>query len=204
MVRDGLKALLANEVDFEVIGEADNGRECLQMIPLLKPDVILIDVSMPGLNGIEATRQIHELYPDVKIVGLSIYAHEEYIFQVFEAGALGYVLKQAEFTEMIEAIRVVLHGGHFFGTAISKESMNNYLARVRGKEKGLTLALSAREREVLQLLVEGLSNKEIAAQLIISVKTVETHRSNIMHKLNLKDKTDLVRYALRRGWATLS
>jgi DNA-binding NarL/FixJ family response regulator len=204
VVRQGLKALFADEPDIEIVGEADNGREALARIEDLQPDIVLMDISMPGLNGIEATRQIRQSYPAVKVVILSMYANEEYVFQVLRAGASGYVLKQSDSMEVLAAIRAALAGGSFLSPPISRTVIEDYVQRAEARGRGGDLdLLTAREREVLQLLAEGLSNREIAEQLNISIKTVETHRSNMMSKLDVKSKTELVKYALRKGWAAL-
>jgi DNA-binding NarL/FixJ family response regulator len=204
VVRQGLKALFADEPDIEIIGEAENGREAMARIEELHPNLVLMDISMPGLNGIEATRQIRQSHPEIKVVVLSMYANEEYVFQVLRAGASGYVLKQADSVEVLAAIRAALSGGSFLSPPISRAVIDDYIRRAeaRGWASDLDL-LTAREREVLQLLAEGRSNREIAGQLNISIKTVETHRSNMMNKLNVKSKTELVKYALRKGWARL-
>jgi len=204
VVRQGLKALLADEPDVEVVGEADNGRQALRRVSELQPDVVLMDISMPGLNGIEATRQIRQHYPDVKVVVLSMHSSEEYVFQVLRAGASGYVLKQSDSSEVLTAIRAALVGGSFLSPPISRTVIDDYVRRAEARGQGNDLdLLTGREREVLQLLAEGLSNREIAEQLSISVKTVETHRSNIMSKLGLNSKTEMVKYALRKGWVSL-
>ena len=204
VVRQGLKALFANEPDVEIVGEAGNGREALSCIPELQPDVILMDISMPGLNGIEATRQIRQTHPDVKVVVLSMHANEEYVFQVLRAGASGYVLKQSDSMEVLNAIRAALSGGSFLSPPISRTVIDDYVRRAEARGQGSDLELlTSRQREVLQLLAEGLSNQEIAKQLSISIKTVETHRSNMMNKLGVSSKTELIKYALRKGWATL-
>ena len=204
VVRQGLKALFADEPDVEIVGEADNGREALQRVADLQPDVVLMDISMPGLNGIEATRQIRQQYPQVKVVVLSMHSSEEYVFQVLRAGAVGYVLKQADSSEVLTAIRAALSGGSFLSPPISRAVVEDYVRRAEARGQGSDLdLLTPREREVLQLLAEGLSNQEIAEQLSISVKTVETHRSNMMNKLGVSNKTELVKYALRKGWASL-
>lgn len=204
VVRQGLKALLNGEADIEVVGEAANGREALQLVSDLQPDLVLMDISMPGLNGIEATRQICQHYPGVEVVILSMHSNEEYVFQVLRAGASGYVLKQSDSSEVLTAIRAALAGGSFLSPPISRAVIDDYVRRAatRGRSDTLDL-LTPREREVLQLLAEGLSNQEIADQLSISVKTVETHRGNMMKKLAVDSKTDLVKYALRKGWASL-
>lgn len=205
VVRQGIKALLAREPDIEVIGEADNGREALERLAELQPDVILMDISMPGLNGIEATRQMRQQYPNIKVVVLSMHTGEEYIFQVLRAGAVGYVLKQSDSMEVLAAIRAALSGGSFLSPPISRTVIDDYIQRAdsRASQRAEPGPLTPREREVLQLLAEGLPNREIAKQLSISIKTVETHRSNMMHKLGVRGKTALVKYALRRGWAAL-
>ena len=204
VVRQGIKALLSDEPDLEVVGEADDGRAALQSVSELEPDVVLMDISMPGLNGIEATRQIRQNYPEVKVVVLSMHSNEEYVFQVLRAGASGYVLKQSDSSEVLTAIRAALAGGSFLSPPISRTVIDDYVRRAeaRGGDEDLEL-LTSREREVLQLLAEGLSNREIAEQLNISIKTVETHRSNMMGKLGVSSKTELVKYALRKGWASL-
>lgn len=204
VVRQGLKALFADEPDIEVVGEASNGREALERLEELGPDVVLMDISMPGLNGIEATRQIQVRHPEVKVVVLSMHANEEYVFQVLQAGASGYVLKQSDSLEVLTAIRAAVAGGSFLSPPISRTVIEDYVRRAEARGKGgESELLTSREREVLQLLAEGRSNREIAEELSISVKTVETHRSNMMTKLELSSKTELVKYALRKGWAML-
>lgn len=204
IVRQGIKALFSDEPDLEIVGEADDGRAALQSVSELEPDVVLMDISMPGLNGIEATRQIRQNHPGVKVVVLSMHSNEEYVFQVLRAGASGYVLKQSDSSEVLTAIRAALAGGSFLSPPISRTVIDDYVRRAeaRGGDEDLEL-LTSREREVLQLLAEGLSNREIAEQLNISIKTVETHRSNMMGKLGVSSKTELVKYALRKGWASL-
>jgi DNA-binding NarL/FixJ family response regulator len=204
VVRQGLKALLASEADIKVIGEADNGRDALNQIAELQPNLVLIDISMPGLNGIEATRQIRHNHPEVKVVVLSMHANEEYVFQVLRAGASGYVLKQSDSMEVVTAIRAALSGGSFLSPPISRAVIDGYVQRTEARGQGDDLdLLTPREREILQLLAEGLPNRLIAEQLSISVKTVETHRSNMMNKLEVKNKTELITQALRKGWVTL-
>ena len=159
---------------------------------------------MPGLNGIEATRQICQNHPGVEVVILSMHSNEEYVFQVLRAGASGYVLKQSDSSEVLTAIRAALAGGSFLSPPISRAVIDDYIHRAEARGRSDTLdLLTPREREVLQLLAEGLSNQEIADQLSISVKTVETHRGNMMKKLSVESKTELVKYALRKGWASL-
>lgn len=201
VLRQGLKALFAGEPDIEIAGEAGNGREALQSIEELKPDIVLMDISIPGLNGIEVTHQIRQQHPEIKVVILSMHAGEEYVFQALRAGASGYVLKQADSAEVLLAIRAALAGGSFFSAPISHTVIHDYLQRAETRGYGPDLdLLTAREREILQLLAEGCSNSDIAAELGISVKTIESHRTNMMRKLGASDKTDLIRYALRQGW----
>ena len=204
VVRQGLKALFADEPDIEVVGEASNGREALERLSDLEPDVVLMDISMPGLNGIEATRQIQQHHPETKVVVLSMHANEEYVFQVLQAGASGYVLKQSDSMEVLTAIRAAVAGGSFLSPPISRTVIDDYVRRAEARgHGGEPDLLTSREREVLQLLAEGRSNREIAEELSISIKTVETHRSNMMTKLDLSSKTELIKYALRKGWAML-
>ena len=204
VLRQGLKALFAEEPDIEIVGEANDGREALRRVSELRPDVVLMDISMPDLNGIEATRQIRRSYPEVKVVVLSMHVNEEYVFQMLQIGAVGYVLKQSDSAELLIAIRAALSGGSFLSPPISRVIIDDYVrrAKARGQDSDLDL-LTPREREVLQLLAEGRSNQKIAQQLGISVKTVERHRSNMMNKLSISNKTELIKYALRKGWATL-
>jgi DNA-binding NarL/FixJ family response regulator len=204
VVRQGLKALFADEPDIEVVGEADNGREAIDCLTEVKPNVVLMDISMPGLNGIEATRQIQQRYPHINVVVLSMHANEEYVFQVLQAGAAGYVLKQSDSLEVLTAIRAAVAGGSFLSPPISRTVIEDYLRRAEARHHDpVEEQLTTREREVLQLLAEGLPNRDIAAELSISIKTVETHRSNMMNKLKVSNKTELVKYALRKGWAML-
>jgi DNA-binding NarL/FixJ family response regulator len=204
VLRQGIKALFADEPDVEVVGEAGDGRTALQCVSELRPDVVLMDISMPGLNGIEATRQIRQDYPEIRVVVLSMHSNEEYVFQVLRAGASGYVLKQSDSSEVLTAIRAALAGGSFLSPPISRAVIDDYVRRAEARGQGQDLdLLTPREREVLQLLAEGLSNREIAQKLNISIKTVETHRGNMMSKLGVEGKTELVKYALRKGWASL-
>jgi DNA-binding NarL/FixJ family response regulator len=199
VLRQGLKALFAYEPDLEIVGEAGDGHEALELISELHPDVILMDISMPGLNGIETTQQIRRRYPQIKVVALSMHTDEEYVFQMLRAGASGYVLKQSNSMEVLLAIRTALTGGSFLSPLISNTVINEYIQRVGAGGYSSSHLLTKREREVLQFLAEGFSNQEIAQQLNISVKTVESHRSNMMNKLGLSNKTELIKYAIRQG-----
>jgi DNA-binding NarL/FixJ family response regulator len=204
VVRQGLKALLSDEPDLIIVGEASNGREALQRVQELAPDIVLMDISMPTLNGIEATRQICKSFPKSKVIILSMHANEEYVFQVLRAGAVGYVLKQADSSQVSLAIEAALTGGVFLSPPISRTVVDDYIKRAEIRERHHQYdLLTPREREVLQLLAEGIPNRTIAKQLGISIKTVESHRSNMLVKLELHDKTELIRFALRQGLTSL-
>jgi DNA-binding NarL/FixJ family response regulator len=205
VVREGLKVLLDDESDLEIVGEADNGRDAIGRIGSLRPNLVVMDLSMPGLNGIEATRQIRREFLWLKIVVLSMHTHEEYIYQSLQAGAEGYVLKQSNSKELLAGIRAVLAGGSFLSPSISRTVIDGYVHRAesRGRDNSDQDQLTSRERELLQLMAEGVPNREIAKILDISVKTVESHRSNMMRKLGLSNKTELLRYAFTNGWTTL-
>jgi DNA-binding NarL/FixJ family response regulator len=203
VMRQGLKVLLADEPGLEVVGEAGDGRQALRLVSQLRPGVVLMDIAMPHLNGIETTRQIQQTQPEIKVVVLSMHATEEYVFQLLRAGAAGYVLKQSASTEVIAAIRAAVAGELFLSPRISRQTIDAYFQRAeaRGDDENFEL-LSSREREVLQLLAEGHSNESIADELTISVKTVETHRLNMMRKLGVDNKIGLIRYAYRKGWTS--
>jgi two-component system response regulator NreC len=200
MVRKGLRALLDNEEDIEVVGEAEDGRQAIQMTQKLRPEVVVMDISMPRLNGLEATRQIHKLMPEVKVLILTMHTNEEYVFQILKAKAKGYVGKQSAPEELIRAIRAIHQGKTYLSVAVSQVVVEEYLQRVEdSRQKDPFNKLTTREREVLQLIAEGYSTKDIAQQLFISVKTVETHRAHLMEKLGLHSTVELTRYAIRRG-----
>lgn len=200
VLRRGLKALIEEEPDMEVVGEAGNGLEAVQLAERLRPDVVIMDISMPELDGLEATRRIREHSPSTYVLILTVHAHERYLFPVLKAGASGYVRKTAADEELIEAIRVVARGDVFLYPSATRMLLDDYLAQVRaGYEKDSYETLSDREREILRLLAEGYTNAEIAQKLNLSVKTVETYRARIMEKLHLRTRAELVRYALRKG-----
>jgi two-component system, NarL family, response regulator NreC len=201
IVRQGVKALLAEEPDIVVIGEAGDGSEALLLTERLRPDIVLMDLSMPGLGGIEATYQLRERFPTISVVVLSMYDNEEYVFHVLRAGASGYVLKQSTPTELVLALRTVAAGSTFLSPAISQILVSEYLrhAKTHTDDDEALRVLTPREREVLQLIATGLSNRQIAERLHLSVKTVETHRGNIMHKLDLHDRASLVKFAVDKG-----
>src|SRR6266404_1786675 len=201
VVRQGLKALLEAEPDITIVGEAENGRQALRLALKLLPDVVVIDVAMPQLNGLEATRQIIKEIPGIRVLVLSSYSDDEYVRQVTEAGAAGYLLKQTAAADLIRAIREARRGNAFFSPAISKRLMEHYRETlVRGVPvRKRSDILTTREAEVLQLIAEGKANKQIAAELNVSVKTVEKHRQQLMNKLNIHDIAGLTRYAIAKG-----
>lgn len=200
VMRAGLKLLLERQPDFEVVGEARDGRETTALAASLSPDIVVLDVAMPQLSGLEAARQIHASAPNTGIVILSMHSDESYVMRALKAGARGYLLKDSAEVDLINAIRAVVDGKAFFSPAISKMLAEDYVRdmRLRGADDSYEL-LTTREREILHLLAEGRSNKEVAATLNLSLYTVETHRSNILEKLNLHSTPELILYAVRKG-----
>ena len=200
VVRSGLRMLLSGQKDMEIVGEAETAEAALQKTGDVNPDVILMDIGLPDKTGIEATRQIKIRFPAVKIVALTIHEDEEYFFQMLDAGASGYVPKRAAPEELITAIRAAAAGEVYLYPSLAKLLVRDFLSAERPAEEKLNLdGLTDREREVLTHLAEGASNEEIALALVISPKTVERHRENIMKKLNLHSRSELVRYAIRKG-----
>lgn len=200
VVRSGLKMLLSAHEDMEIVGEAESAEEALKQALHLHPDVILMDIGLPDKTGIEATRQIKAKFPEIKIVALTIHEDEEYFFQMLDAGASGYVPKRAAPEELVTAIRIAAKGEVYLYPSMAKLLVRDYLSTEKPVEEKAKLdGLTAREREVLTHLAEGSSNDGIAAALVISSKTVERHRENIMRKLNLHSRSELVRYAIRKG-----
>ncbi len=201
VVRQGLRSLLAAESDIEVIGEAETGRQALQLARKLKPDVIVMDIAMPLLNGLEATRQIVQEIPTARIIILSSYSDDEYVEQLTSAGAIGYLLKQNAANDLIKAIREARQGNAYFSPTISRRMLEHYRrAFANGQPvRKAADALTSREREVLQLIAEGNTNKQIAAELSISIKTVEKHRQQVMDRLGIHDIAGLTRYAIAKG-----
>ncbi len=195
IVRQGLKLIISSHADLQVIGEAANGREVLELAEKLKPDVILMDVAMPELNGIEATRRLREVSPRTKVLVLSMHKEAVYVREILKAGARGYILKDAIDTELISAIQSVARGDGYISPAISGTLLSDYRQNITNP---LDL-LSSREREVLQLIAEGKTNKEVATRLNLSVYTVDSHRGKIMEKLNLHSTGELVRFAMKQG-----
>jgi DNA-binding NarL/FixJ family response regulator len=197
-VREGLKMIVNAQDDMEVVGFAGDGREAVAKAQELLPDVLVMDISMPKLNGLKATKKLNAVCPQVKVVTLSRHADDGYIRELLAAGACAYVLKQSAPTELIHAIRAVAAGGKYIDPKLAAKVMGSYSDRgPRGEAKG---NLSDRESEVLRLIALGYSNKEIAARLSLSVKTIEVHKANAMRKLNITSRIDLVRYAIFQGW----
>ena len=200
MLRDGLKSLVGAQADMEVVGEAADGRDALAKARELQPDVVVMDISMPELNGIQAAERMKDCCRRAKVLVLTAYDEVGYLRQLLEAGASGYVLKRAAADELVKAIRVVAAGGVYLDPTLAGKVVNGYVGRkkLRGALQGVEL--SGREEEVMRLVAWGYTNKEVAGYLNISVKTVETHKMNLMEKLDLKTRSDIVRYALRSGW----
>ena len=195
ILRKGVRMLIESQADMEVAGEAKTGREAVDGVRKWKPDIVVMDVSMPELNGIEATRQISDEFPDTKVVALSMHKDSVYVREILRAGARGYLLKESEDDDLLKAIRVVHRGEAFLSPAISDAVLTDYRRHVSNPVDLLT----SREREVLTMIADGKSNKEIAATLNLSVYTIESHRGSLMEKLNLHNTGDMVRFALRNG-----
>jgi len=204
IVRQGIIALLGAESDMEVVGEASNGLEAIELAKKLSPEVILMDIGMRQLNGLEATRAIKKLFPSAKILVLTMYDNEEWIFQILKAGASGYLIKDSAMTDLTSALRAVYQGDSYLSPSISKMVIEEYIRKAEsGEKKGVEDPLSGREREILQLIAEGNSVPQISSLLCISKKTVEAHKTHIMEKLNIHDKVGLIKYAIRNGLAKL-
>jgi two-component system, NarL family, response regulator NreC len=199
IVRQGFKSLLENQEGFSVIAEAGDGLQAVRITASLKPDVLVVDVMMPGLNGLEVTRQVSKLSPNTKVIILSMYMDEPYVIEALQNGACGYVLKEADVSDLIQAIREVTAGRHYLSSPLSELAIAAFMEKTKGTSLDLYNTLTTREREVLQLVVEGLTNAEIGDKLFISARTVESHRANLMQKLSLKSRDDLIKYALKKG-----
>lgn len=198
IVRKGLRSLLDSETEIEVVGEAENGQEAIQKTLQLVPNVVIMDITMPVLNGLEATRQIKKLLPAVKVVVLSVHSTEEHVFQILQAGASGYVVKQGAVHELLQAIQTAHRGDTFLSPSISPQAVDEYGQRAAAAQDKYNM-LTSREREVLQMIAEGRTNREIAGRMHITIKTVEAHRAHVMDKLGMRSIAELTRYALRKG-----
>lgn len=198
VVRQGLRRILETDSEVEIVGEVGDGRAALDAARSLKPTVALLDISLPSLNGIEVTRQIAKDVPETKVLILSMHADDAYIRQSLKAGALGYLLKDADDQDLLKAVTAVSAGGSYFSPRVSKVVRDGYLNDLGGSIDDLAL-LSGREREVLQLIAEGKSNKEVAQMLNLAVSTAESHRKHVMEKLDLHNTAEIVRFAVRKG-----
>jgi len=200
IVRAGIRLLLQAEPGLEVVGEAGDGQQAIAQTEALQPDVVLMDLAMPGISGLEATREIKRRWPQVQVLALTMHRSDDYLFRMLESGASGYVLKGAETGDLIAAVRAAARGDVFLYPSMAKKLVTDYLNRVQaGEERASYDGLTDREREVLRLIAEGYTNPEIAEALHLSPHTVQSHRRAIMEKLNLHDRVELVKYAMRRG-----
>lgn len=200
IVREGVRLILAAQPDIEVLGEATNGHEAVAMACDLRPDAVCMDISMPGIDGLEATRRIKACCPEVAVLALTVHATDEYFFQMLQAGASGYVLKGAASADLVAALRAVARGEVFLYPTVAKKLVDDYLSRTQDRETTDSLhGLTPREREVLTLIGDGLTNKEIGERLVISLSTVQTHYAHIIEKLGLNNRAEVIKYAIRHG-----
>ena len=199
VVRQGLRALLEAEPDFQVVGEAGDGIQAIQLVERFKPNVLVLDLMMPGVNGLEVTRQVKQRWPATCIVVLSMHANEAYVLEALRNGASGYVLKETGITDLVHAVHEALAGRRYLSPPLSARAIDSYVEKAAAAELDPYETLTTREREVLQLAAQGLTNSEIGNRLSISPRTAETHHSNVMHKLGLNTQIDLIRFALKRG-----
>jgi two-component system, NarL family, response regulator NreC len=199
IVHEGMKALLAADSDFSVIGEANDGLDAVRLVEKLHPDVLLVDLAMPNLSGLEVTRQVRKRFPQVQVIVLSMHANEAYVLEALSSGASGYILKESSFSEVIKGIREVSAGRRFLSPSVSQQSIDAYLKKSKTGPWDPYETLTTREREILQMTAESQSSAEIGRRLFISPRTVEVHRQNAMRKLGLRSQGDLVRYALKKG-----
>jgi DNA-binding NarL/FixJ family response regulator len=198
LLRNGICALLADELDMVIVGETEDGREAVRLASQLKSNVVLMGIAMPLLNGLEATRQIKREHPEINVLVLTMYEHQEYFRQMLEVGASGYIIKRAAAPELVSAIRAVHYGEGILSPGMTRLLLEDYLSRDRRSERDDPNALSSREREVLQLIAEGKTSREMAEILHLSIKTVQSHRTSLMQKLDLHDRGDLIKYAIQK------
>ena len=199
IVRQGLRALLVLEPDIQVVAEAANGREAVQLVEQLQPDVLVLDLMMPGLSGLEVIRQVHQRFPQTQVIILSMYANKAYVHEALRNGAAGYVLKKSTADELVGAVHKVITGRRYLSPQLSEEDVATFIKKAEETKTDPYELLTTRQREVLHLIVEGHTNVEIAAQLVISPRTVEMHRAKLMRKLGARTQADLIRSALQRG-----
>jgi DNA-binding NarL/FixJ family response regulator len=200
LVRDGIKALLVSAEDLAILGEASSGRECFEKIAAEPPDILILDISLPDTNGIEITKRITAEYPEMRVLILSMYTNEDFIFNAVKAGARGYLPKNTSREELLSAIHAIYEGEEFFADSISRIMLKSYVRKAKEDDltsQGGPIPLTSREIEILKLFAEGFINKEISDQLDISIRTVETHKNHIMKKLELKSTVELIKYAIR-------
>jgi two-component system response regulator NreC len=204
IVREGIRALVEAQPDIEVVGEATNGEEAVIKAKEIQPDIVLMDITMPVMNGLEATKQIRQQSPEVRILVLTMHESDDYFFKILEAGASGYFVKGGSSSELVSALRAVQQGDVFIYPTMAKKLLRDYLQLVKaGQNEESYDGLTNREREVLKLIAEGNTNQEIADLVVLSVATVQTHRARIMAKLGLHSRTELIKYAIQRGFITL-
>ena len=203
IIREGLRSLLEKQPEIEVIADTDDGRKAVELVRELLPNIVIMDITMPGLNGIEATRQITAGFPAVKVIALSIHSKRRFVADMLSAGATGYILKECLFDELVQAIKAVAAGGRYLSPRITDVVVNDYVKRLSASADSPFEALKTREREVLQLVAEGKSTKQIALYLHVSTKTIEANRRQIMEKLNIHNVAELTKYAVREGLTTL-
>ena len=203
IIREGLRSLLEKEPHMEVVADTDDGRKARDLVRELSPDVVIMDITMPGLNGIEATRQITAESPGVKVIALSIHSKRRYVADMLSAGATGYILKECLFDELVQAIQAVVAGGQYLSPRITDVVVSDYVKRLSATTYSPFEVLTTREREVLQLVAEGKSTKQIALELHVSTKTIEANRRQIMEKLDIHSVAELTKYAVREGLTTL-
>lgn len=200
IVREGIRAILAAQQDIEVVGEASTGRETVDKALSIVPDIVVMDIAMPDLDGLEATRLIRQANPSIKVLALTMHDSESYFFEAMRAGAAGYVLKEAAGADLLSALRAIHRGGIFLHPQVAEKLVSDYLTRVdAGEERTRYDGLTERERQILKLIAQGKTSQEIADILFLSVNTVQTHRMHIMDKLNLHNRAELIRYAIRKG-----
>ncbi|MFQ5856239.1 MAG: response regulator [Anaerolineae bacterium] len=202
VMREGISFLLEAEPDIEVVGQASDGQEAWEKARELTPDVVLMDITMPGMSGLEATRQLRAVLPETQVLVLTMHEGDEFFFRMLQAGASGYVLKGASSDELLSAIRAVHQGGVYLYPTMARKLLADYLSRPPSEQGGYD-ELTPREREILTLIAEGLTTREISARLVISINTVQTHRQNIMNKLDLHNKSQLIKYAISKGLITV-